>query len=684
MATLTWVMLGALTDSSVEVVLKTASATAVSVEIDGTSVTGTPDASGITHLVRTGLDPDTAYSYAVSLDGVQASTATFRTAPRRGSPASFAFTFGSCMANTASMTTFTRMLDHDPLMLIHLGDFHYANPGDNHLSIDQIRAAYDVQIVPPVTSALGQLPIAYIYDNHDWAGPSGPGGSLNPVAASVQSVYRQYFPLYDLPGDQDGAGYQTWVIGRVRFLLLDGWSQAEDWSLPDRPEKTRLGDAQKAWLKSWLLTAEEPVKIICSSALWRPTINYQWGGFQNELAEINAFVVDNDIQGVYGLAGDVHLLAADDGTDNAGHIPFAEASPFNQSAGSLPGVPFTDGPYPSTSGANVQQYGLINVTDDGGDQITVDFTGYSVAAGGASETAVISMSTMFPATPVAAEAPRPLRKRSAGQWVVLGERPSEAQAKATASGESAKRYADQLLVSERARADKTYNTSRITDTLINGVPDGSFELGQGIWLPTAGVGSFTTPDVPDAYVGGKVGRFTFSGTSGGNINGFNITYHAIAPGQVWTGQLRARSTVGSRQVRINLFENTINLNHLGAWVTTTPAWAVASIVGAKLSAGVSSIRVDVNINSGAAGDVVELDAVMMTQTNYVPDYADGDSDDWEWLGTPHQSPSRKKDFVVSTAAPPAGTAAALPALPSGYIRHVMPDGSVWAIPGYQL
>src|SRR5204863_5727021 len=63
-----------------------------------------------------------------------------------------------------------------------------------------------------------------------------------------------------------GAGdvpiYQTFTVGRVKFILTDLRSERDQVRKPDGPDKSMLGATQKAWFKKELLSAKGKYPLI--------------------------------------------------------------------------------------------------------------------------------------------------------------------------------------------------------------------------------------------------------------------------------------------------------------------------------------------------------------------------------------------------------------------------------------
>ncbi len=76
------------------------------------------------------------------------------------------------------------------------------------------------------------------------------------------------------------------------------------------PEKTMLGEEQKAWLKEQLLASDATVKFIASGSEWQTHGHIDsWTSFAHERREIFQFIEDHGIEGVILLSGDRHFTA---------------------------------------------------------------------------------------------------------------------------------------------------------------------------------------------------------------------------------------------------------------------------------------------------------------------------------------------------------------------------------------
>jgi len=348
---------------------------------------------GLAKLSVTGLSPNTLYYYGVEADGTINSEGfgSFTTDPTPGTAANFSVAFGSCQFTVLSTNTFEAIRQKTGSVaagsgkarrLIHMGDIHYEDWGAS----DTLQGVYDQWFQtldqPLFAPMLSEIPITYMWDNHDWGGN---GSDKNNVrGADVAAAYRNVIPHYNLPATDGRGAWQTWVIGRVRFIQIDPRSQRNNYLDPDSSSKSMLGVEQKAWLKA-RLQETEPLKVICGNMAWRTeggTSGDRWSSFATEFQEMTNFI--NNTAGVAGkvfvIFGDTHALAADDGsTPGAVGIPQACGAPFQQGSLDMSSITYSFGTY-DTYPAVLRAYGWLDFADDG-TTISVTYQGITTDDG---------------------------------------------------------------------------------------------------------------------------------------------------------------------------------------------------------------------------------------------------------------------------------------------------------------
>lgn len=347
----------------------------------------TAAASGnIVSLDINGLLPNTDYFYGIEVAGElraePISRGRFRTFPQGA--ASFKLAFASCGDfRDSDQRAFEAILAEQPLLFVHTGDFHYSDT--NSTSADDYRLNYDQVLNHPVQGAFYRsIPVAYMWDDHDFAGNNSNGNVVGTAAA--RATYREYVPHYPINVTGGTVG-QAFTVGRVRIIMTDLRSAAGDPALPETASKTRLGVAQKAWFKQELIGARDagfPLILWVCPDPWidQPTLGSDtWGGHATERAEIANFIKSNAIRNVVILSGDMHSLAYDDGTNSdyatGGGAPLVvlHAAALTRD-GNIKGGPYTAGPFPGSP-----QYGVLEVTDRGGATVQCVFSGKRVGEG---------------------------------------------------------------------------------------------------------------------------------------------------------------------------------------------------------------------------------------------------------------------------------------------------------------
>jgi phosphodiesterase/alkaline phosphatase D-like protein len=215
------------------------------------------------------LDPDTQYYYALEIGGqLQRDKAgKFRTMPAPG-PASFTFAYASCGETGSTNASYEMIRRHQPLFYMNDGDFHYQNIKTD--SVKKFRRAYDRVLGSPVQAALyREIPLAYVWDDHDFGGDNANRKAGSHTAARI--AYAENVPHYPLAlGGGETPISQTFAVGRVKFILTDLRSERDPNDQKDDEKKSMMGTKQKEWFKKELLEANGKYPLIfwVSSVPW--------------------------------------------------------------------------------------------------------------------------------------------------------------------------------------------------------------------------------------------------------------------------------------------------------------------------------------------------------------------------------------------------------------------------------
>ncbi len=340
-----------------------------------------PDASGVATFELTGLKSDSVHYFAVEAGGRRSLVGRFRTF--HDGPMSFRAVFGSCASTGSNHRIFSTVLDLDPLLFIHMGDFHYENIDVNRPAA--FRSAFERVLASPRQSALYRsVPVAYIWDDHDY-GPDDADRTA-PGREAALAVYQQYVPHYPLTRTEGTVEsiQQAFSAGRIRFILTDVRAARDPEDEPDGPGKSMLGAAQREWLFEELKRAGQYALVVWVNAV--PWITkgdedgrHGWAPYHWERTSIADRIKDlNLVDRLLVLSGDGHMVAIDDGTHSnyasdrepgERGFPVVHAAPLDRYP-RIKGGPYSHGTVPRRvfrlfSWVKKQQFGLMEVEDDG-------------------------------------------------------------------------------------------------------------------------------------------------------------------------------------------------------------------------------------------------------------------------------------------------------------------------------
>ena len=343
----------------------------------GINRTTTADADGVATFVLTGLAPRTRYRFAVSAPGGPPTEGSFRTFA--DGPFSFRVVFASCASTGSTSPVFTAMREQQPDLFVHLGDLHYENISRN--DVLRFRQAYTKVLASPTQSALFRsVPFAYTWDDHDY----GPNNSdrTSPSRPAALQAYRRFIPHYPLAEAENAPVHQSFMVGRVRFILTDARSERSPERLPEG-ERTMLGATQLAWLERELDAAKAaPLVVLVNTVPWITKRDERtedgWARYGRERRHVADLIVRHGLtRKLVMLSGDAHMLAMDDGTYSqystlpeapARGFVIAHAAPMDRRTSKK------GGPYSHPEVTKNGQFGMMDVTDEGG-AITVRLQG---------------------------------------------------------------------------------------------------------------------------------------------------------------------------------------------------------------------------------------------------------------------------------------------------------------------
>jgi alkaline phosphatase D len=320
-------MLGAVTDSSARVWVRTAGESQVTVRVFDTKTGGSELATASADSSKradytavvpvAGLEPDRTYYYEVLIDGETQQAGprySFRTFPKAGAPANFRIAFGGCAGYAPQNERMWDTIESfHPLAMLLLGDNVYIDLPQEAGPLHRY-TMYQRQSRPEFRRLVSSTPTYAIWDDHDaavddiWLGPYRDKPKWKP---SMLTIFRENWnnPAY---GDRDWPGcWFKFAVADVDVFMLDCRYYRTN---PFAKERTMLGPVQKAWLLDELKKSKATFKFIVSGVAWasgaKPGSRDTWDGFSAEREEIFTTIEKNGVDGVILLSGDRHRSEA--------------------------------------------------------------------------------------------------------------------------------------------------------------------------------------------------------------------------------------------------------------------------------------------------------------------------------------------------------------------------------------
>ncbi len=298
----------------------------------------------------TGLQPDTWYYYIFKHEGENSLIGRTKTLPV-GDNTRIRIAVASC-ASIGSGDYFNAYLSiarrNDIHAVVHLGDYMYEYagggvtgtgipilPNTETTTLDKYRQRYATYRLDPYLRQLHQqYPFYTVWDDHEAANNAWWGGAENHSSgegdwqvrkqAAKQANFEWLPRREQAPGDY--TIYQTFNIGNLADLImldtrLEGRDeQASNSAGYQDTNRTILGTTQRDWLLDELSNSQAKWRIIGQQVMFAPLIattftNDMWDGYEGDRNRIINHVMNNDIDNVVVLTGDIHSSWANDVPD---------------------------------------------------------------------------------------------------------------------------------------------------------------------------------------------------------------------------------------------------------------------------------------------------------------------------------------------------------------------------------
>ena len=217
------------------------------------------------------------------------------------------------------------ILERQPDFFVGTGDNVYYDHHPLVTSVGDMRHKWHEQFVQQrYIDLFAQVPTYWEKDDHDLRyddcdstdTPKDPERVLPlPLFEDGVRLFREQVPIVD-PNDPDAVTYRTHRVSEeLQVWFLEGRDYRSPNLMPDGPEKTMWGVAQRTWLQETLLASDATFKIIVSPTpmvgpddLRKKDNHTNVGGFRYEGDAFFAWAEEHDMRnrGLYFVCGDRH------------------------------------------------------------------------------------------------------------------------------------------------------------------------------------------------------------------------------------------------------------------------------------------------------------------------------------------------------------------------------------------
>ncbi len=232
--------------------------------------------------------------------------------------------------------------------VLHLGDYLYEyaagsgvdgrteEPANEIISLSDYRTRYShYRLDPDCREVHCQYPFITVWDDHESANNSWMNGAENHDPGTegpwvdrlnnATQAYLEWLPIRENPSDTSRLYRKIEYGDLVNIYMLDTRIEGRDEQVAatssdiDDPNRSILGDDQMTWLKNELSASTAKWNVIGQQVMMAPLEVFgipvnadQWDGYRADRDELRDHIMNNGIENVVVLTGDIHTSWAND------------------------------------------------------------------------------------------------------------------------------------------------------------------------------------------------------------------------------------------------------------------------------------------------------------------------------------------------------------------------------------
>ena len=352
-----------------------------------------------------GLNPGTRYRYYIAVIDQEkpskkqvAAQGEFSTLPDPATSAAVSFAWSGdlggqsqCRRGSEGYPIFDTIRKQKPDFFIFLGDTIYADhlcasppnePGANFVAktLSEYRARHHYQRgAAALRRMLQTVPVYVMWDDHEVK--NNFSGPFEPQMPAGRQALKEYWPIQVDATDSHRLYRRVRYGSDLEVFLLDTRQYRSRNADPDGPAKTMLGRPQLTWLlegiagstATWkVIVTSVPLSVLKGGGLTVPGYDGWAGGpegngFERERRVIVDAIVENKLNNVVFLSGDIHWVQAnvyDPNEDGVADFHEFAVGPLSARPGWLTAPSATLHPTTLINEAGYENFGLVRVTKE--------------------------------------------------------------------------------------------------------------------------------------------------------------------------------------------------------------------------------------------------------------------------------------------------------------------------------